>query len=53
MNFIAVCKNEKHPLYVLFIFLSIHSNYKIGGTLGKQVMAISIYRIMVMSKLQE
>jgi hypothetical protein len=48
MNCIAVCKNEKHPLYVLFIFLSNHSNYKMGGTLGKRVMAISYYRIMVM-----
>lgn len=48
MNCIAVCKNEKHPLYVLFNFLSNHSKFNIGEALGKLVKAISVYRIMVM-----
>jgi hypothetical protein len=43
------CKRKEHPVYVLFNLLSIHSNFKIGEPLGKLVMAISFYRIMVMS----
>ena len=37
VNRFGYCKNQNHPLYVLFNFLSNHSNFKIsiGGNFGE------------------